>query len=153
MVTCISRIEQSPFIFTFYTVFSVFAQQYKTTGGISVIPQNTEKYTSFSWKSFVFIDSLAFLNASLDRLVQSTPREVFHHLSEEFADPRQLELVMRKGVYPYEYITDLDKFDETSLPPREAFYSSLTDEVSMMRCNLLLLLLLLSYVVFPVGLC
>ena len=32
---------------------------------------------------------------------------------------------MRKGVYPYEYMSSWDKFAETQLPPIEAFYSNL----------------------------
>ena len=35
---------------------------------------------------------------------------------------------MRKGVYPYEYIDDWEKFNETSLPEKEDFYSHLTME-------------------------
>jgi len=31
-------------------------------------------------------------------------------------------------VFPYEYIDSVDKLNETNLPPRELFYSSLTDE-------------------------
>ena len=34
---------------------------------------------------------------------------------------------MRKGVYPYEYMNDRDRFDETQLPPQEMFHSSLND--------------------------
>ena len=33
-----------------------------------------------------------------------------------------------KGFFPYEHMTSLEKLDETSLPPREAFYSSLTEK-------------------------
>ena len=36
--------------------------------------------------------------------------------------------MFRKGVYPYDYIDCLKKLDETSLPPKETFYSKLTDE-------------------------
>ena len=32
---------------------------------------------------------------------------------------------MRKGIYPYEYMSSWDKFEETQLPPIEAFYSNL----------------------------
>ena len=35
------------------------------------------------------------------------------------------KLLIRKGIYPYEYMTNLDKFKETKLPLREAFYSQL----------------------------
>jgi len=31
----------------------------------------------------------------------------------------------RKGVYPYEYVDSWEKFEETKLPPKEAFYSKL----------------------------
>ena len=32
---------------------------------------------------------------------------------------------LRKGVYPYEYMDYWKKFDETIIPPKEAFYSNL----------------------------
>ena len=35
---------------------------------------------------------------------------------------------MRKGVYPCDYVDRMQKFDKTSLPPKEAFYSKLTRE-------------------------
>ena len=34
-------------------------------------------------------------------------------------------LPLRKGVYPYEYMNSWERFDETSLLDKEAFYSSL----------------------------
>ena len=37
----------------------------------------------------------------------------------------QYDLLTRKGIYPYEYISSWDKFEETQLPPIEAFYSNL----------------------------
>ena len=37
----------------------------------------------------------------------------------------QFELLLRKGVYPYEYMSSWDNFEETKLPPKEAFYSNL----------------------------
>ena len=36
--------------------------------------------------------------------------------------------ILRKGVYPYEYIDSFEKFNETELPPIEKFYKSLNDE-------------------------
>ena len=35
---------------------------------------------------------------------------------------------MRKGVYPYQYIDDWEKFNETSFPEKEDFYSHLNME-------------------------
>ena len=33
-----------------------------------------------------------------------------------------------KGVYPYDYVDCMNTLDETSLPPKEAFYFKLTGE-------------------------
>ena len=40
----------------------------------------------------------------------------------------KLTLVKRKGVYPYEYMDSLERFKETKLPPKEAFYYRLNNE-------------------------
>ena len=37
-------------------------------------------------------------------------------------------LLLRKGAYPYEYMGSCERFNETSLPDKEAFYSSLNVE-------------------------
>ena len=37
-------------------------------------------------------------------------------------------LLLRKGIYPYEYIDSWERFNETSLPDKEGFYSSLNIE-------------------------
>ena len=34
-------------------------------------------------------------------------------------------LFLRRGVYPYEYMDDWEKFNETTLPEKEEFYSNL----------------------------
>ncbi|XP_029660134.1 uncharacterized protein LOC115233720 [Formica exsecta] len=43
-------------------------------------------------------------------------------------DDADFELLARKGVFPYEYVDDVDKLRETRLPPREAFHSSQTGD-------------------------
>ena len=37
-------------------------------------------------------------------------------------------MLLRKGVYPYEYMDSWEKFDETTLPPKEIFHSNLNLE-------------------------
>ena len=37
-------------------------------------------------------------------------------------------MLLRKGVYPYEYIHEWDKFNEKIIPGKESFYSNLTLE-------------------------
>ena len=37
-------------------------------------------------------------------------------------------LLLRKGVYPYDWVDSIEKFSETQLPPQELFYSKLNDE-------------------------
>ena len=38
------------------------------------------------------------------------------------------DLLLHKGVYPYEYMDSWERFAEPHLPPKEAFYSKLSDE-------------------------
>ena len=43
---------------------------------------------------------------------------------EDYSE-KQYELLIRKGVYPYEYVPSWDNFEETKLYPKEDFYSKL----------------------------
>ena len=43
-------------------------------------------------------------------------------------DLNKFILLLRKGVYPCEYMDNWERFDETSLPDKESFYSSLNME-------------------------
>ena len=101
---------------------------------LDVIGTTMEKYISFTVKQHVdntwvhlrFIDSLQFMGASLEKLVLNLNPSQFTILKENIQG--DISLLLRKGVYPYEYITSFTKFDEPQLPPISAFYSSLTDE-------------------------
>ena len=43
-------------------------------------------------------------------------------------DLNKFILLLRKGVYPYEYMDSCERFDETSLPDKETVYNSLNME-------------------------
>ena len=43
-------------------------------------------------------------------------------------DLNKFVMLLRKGVYPYEYMDGWDKFNETSIPSNESFHSNLTME-------------------------
>ena len=81
----------------------IFKELSKFNCKISVIPNGLEKYMSFTLgKNIVFIDSMLFMNPSLDKLVKNLSSEDFKYLREKFSGEK-LELVKKKGVYPYEY--------------------------------------------------
>ena len=69
---------------------------------------------------------MQFMNSSLDALVKNLLNNDFKYLQEEFRGDF-LELVKRKGVYPYEYMNSFEKFSEDKLPDRCEFSSSLKD--------------------------
>ena len=81
---------------------------------------------SFSLNNLFFIDSMLFINSSLDKLVKNVSDSDFKYLSESFIDEK-LELVKKKGVYPYEYLDSFKKFKESKLPDNDNFFSSLKD--------------------------
>ena len=95
---------------------------------MSCIPNNTEKYISFSLEQLRFIDSAQFLVAPLSKLVAANKPETFQITARYEPDHQKRTLLMRKGVYPYEFMDSWGRFEETQLPPMEAFYSKLLDE-------------------------
>ena len=50
----------------------------------------------------------------------------FKYLIEEFGS-KNLELLKRKGAYPYEYMNSFVRFNEEKLPAKKYFYSSIKD--------------------------
>ena len=114
-------------------------------GELNCIPSTEEKYISFSKKIKVdeyksrktgemvslnfeirFIDSFKFLQTSLANLVGNLQPDDFQNTKEIMKD--NVELLTRKGVYPYDYVSSLEKLAETQLPAKDQFYSKLNDE-------------------------
>ena len=94
---------------------------------INAIPNNMEKYMAFMLGNHLtFIDSFQFMSSSLEKLVNNLPRESLKYTSKRFKD-NKFDLMVRKGVYPYDYMDSFKKFKE-QLPSKEDFYSILNDE-------------------------
>ena len=94
---------------------------------INCIPSNMEKYMAFMLgKHLNFIDSFQFMNSSLENLVSNLQKESFKYTLEEF-QKEKLELMTRKGVYPYDWMDSFEKF-ECSLPSKDKFFSKLYEE-------------------------
>ena len=81
-------------------------------------------------KNIVFRDSFQHLSSSLERLVESLNKVGEHkfkhlaHMAEQrYAPNFDINLLTRKGVFPYEYLDFMDVLDERQFPPREAFLS------------------------------
>jgi hypothetical protein len=117
-----------------------------------------DKYTSFTIRikientnkkiSMRFIDSLQFMQSSLDQQVEnlrksiSDPQELrnaFSPVDQQLpfvllkpGSPfqpltnHQFEMALRKGIYPYEHMINFDRLKEKQLPSREAFASQLS---------------------------
>ena len=65
----------------------------------------------FLGKDLVFIDSMQFMNSSLDKLVKNLLDEDFKQLVEEFCS-KNLTLLKQKGAYPYEYMNSFETFND-----------------------------------------
>ena len=72
---------------------------------------------------------MSFMPTSLDQLTQDLvdkdPSKFVHTRS---LDEQNTGLLLRKGVFPYEYIRDLSVLKETKLPSKNDFFSTLKNE-------------------------
>ena len=79
---------------------------------INLTPNGLEKYMSFTINNkLIFIKNFQFVSSSSDSLVKSLGKDDLKYLSQEF-DNSVLDLVKQKGFYPYEYLSDFQKFKE-----------------------------------------
>ena len=101
---------------------------------------NDKKSKEFTYRT-KFIDSCRFMHDSLSNLVdnlselknRNIPNDTlikrFHNtyqLSDN--DVNKFKLLLRKGVYPHEYMDSWRKFRNESLPDKEYFYRELNKE-------------------------
>ena len=115
----------------------------RTEGNIKCIPNNEEKYISFSKEIVVgeyknkkgekvevkheirFLDSFKFMASSLESLVGNLGLEKLIETKKEFGE--KVKLISRKGIYPYDYMNGIKKFSEEKLTQKEKFFSKLND--------------------------
>jgi hypothetical protein len=110
---------------------------------ISCIPITSEQYLSFTVNNLQFVDSFSFMGTSLEKLVnfliepKKGKDQVLNNINTKFSHIQTLKnnlsdelkmLITRKGVYPYDYMNSLSKFDETSLPSIDKFFNILNNE-------------------------
>ena len=69
------------------------------------------------------------MNSSLEKLYKNFLDNDFKYLTNEFGS-KNLELLKRKGTYPYEYMDSFKRFSEEKLPDKKCFYSSVKDETT-----------------------
>lgn len=105
---------------------------------VSCIARTMEDYISFTvshenypkW-SIKFVDSYQFLQSSLDKLashLRDSMKDRFAILSNRYPDTRKLQLLMKKGFLPYEFLDSEAKLEMTRLPDIQNFYSSLSNK-------------------------
>ena len=61
--------------------------------------------------------------------LEKTGLDCFGNIAMRFpaVEEQELSLLVRKGIYTYEYMESLQKMNEAHLQPKEAFFSSLTN--------------------------
>lgn len=83
-----------------------------------------EKHVSLTIGRLAFKDSFQFLEFSLEQLAKSCPD--FPILKTHI--PMKNELLLRKGVYCYDYASSWSRLNETKLPHRKHFFNKLNDK-------------------------
>ena len=137
-----------------------YGYQQDKSNNVTCIPNNEEKYISFSKSIKVneymkdgklkstffeirFIDTVGFMATSLDALTKNLAgiieingveketktlqekRLIFKNVSEQFPIDEQFEQMVKKGIYPYDFVDDYSKMSLDKLPTIEQFDNKL----------------------------
>ena len=98
---------------------------------LKVIANTMEKYISFTMGNLKFIDSYQFMGASLQKLVTNLAvegKDKFQNMMAHVQNSEQQDLLLRKGVYPYDYVMSLPSLLKRSFHRKKDFYSQLQEE-------------------------
>ena len=93
----------------------------------SCLPRNSNKFISIQICPFIFKDSYLFLDKSLDYLTGTINDEDRISLKQEFGE-ENYKLLIKKGIYPYDYFDEKEKYHETELPRKGKFFNKLNNK-------------------------
>lgn len=106
--------------------------------GIEVLPYNGENFRTLSFNIFEFIDSLAFLQASLAQLSSDLKesdnkyailRQTYLVKKGGRFNKKRFAMVLEKSFFPYEYCKSLELMEKTTkIPKQKDFYSTLSED-------------------------
>lgn len=118
--------------------FIIRALNDQQVGKIKILPYNGEHFRTVEFLGFKFLDSLAFLQASLGQLSDDLSKTSHQYpilkqtnlvKTDGKFDQTKFNLLLKKSYYPYEYCTDYELMETTvKIPKIEDFYSSLREE-------------------------
>ena len=101
----------------------IFDQLKSVDVKIDVIHNGLEKYMAFILnKSLVFIDSMHFMNSSLEKLVKNLSDNDFKYLTKELVSKKP-GLLKPKSAYPNEYTDSFIRVGEEKFPGKECLFS------------------------------
>ena len=87
-----------------------------------------ERYMAFMLgNNLTFIDSFQLMSSSLDKLVSNIRKEDLKYTSMAFCGYK-LDLMSKKGIYSYDFMDSMEKFENKELLKIEDFYSMLNEE-------------------------
>ena len=101
---------------------------------LEALPRNTQKFRTITMNSFVFIDSMSFLDGSLADVAEDLHRSghPFDLVDKSGmtggGDAEAKSLLLRKGVFPYDFCKGAAHLEQTTeLPPQSAFFSKVAN--------------------------
>ena len=138
-------------VYDYHFIIKYLAREFK--GHFECLGENAEKYISFTvpFKKVIndeeikyrirISDSCRFMQDSLSNLVDNLSELRLNKIDSDVLikrfyntcqlsdnDIHKFKLLLRKGVYPYEYMDSWKRFNETELPSKDKFYSTLNLE-------------------------
>lgn len=130
--------QQIPVIFhnlRGYDAQLIFSGLSKNFGNrqIRIIPTSSEKFMSFSIDKFRFIDSFQFMSEALSKLANNLNIDDFKVIKHVFKynfkgenDTNNYYHATKKMIYPYDYMNNIDRFNENKLPDKSMYKDSIS---------------------------